>query len=148
MAEKANDFMNKWGQALVQLLFLSILIPWGWKMTGAVNQLTADNQENKSWHLTHIQIYEKDRALLRNEITAELDKAFRLLVEKYEGKVDQLRQDLRATDMEVRGASASIKLLQDTITQMAARFSSLTADVRQALIDKDFERNAATKKGT
>ena len=148
MAEKANEFMRTWGALVtgfVNIVLLSGVIGFGVWTVKEIGALRVSMAENNSWHVSHASSVEVEKRNMRLEIGVEVERMMRALIEKYEGKIDLLRQDVRTTDMEVRSANASVKALQDIISQMSLRFSSLTADVRQALIDNDFERNAAKK---
>lgn len=145
MAERANEFMNKWGQLLIQAIFLSILIPWGWKMTEAVNRLSADMQESHSWQSSHVAKSEVEAKALKLEISAELQNVVKLAIERSEAKQDRLSQDIRETDRVLRDTAARMGIVVDSLNTMGSELSKLKASVTTALSDMDFRRNEGTK---
>lgn len=147
MAERANEWMNKWGAMLIQVSLFAVLVPWGWGINSAIKQLMSDMQDNRAWHNTHLQIEEKDKDILKRELTAEMEKMIRTLLEKYDSKIDGIQSSLRATDQAVRDASARIQVTGDQVSAVSAQLARTTALLQQALVDNDFKRNEADKKG-
>jgi len=133
--------MNKWGTLLIQAVFLSILIPWGWKMTEAVNHLSADMQEARAWQAAHIAKSEVEARALKLEISAELQNVVKAAIERSEAKQDRLSQDVRETDRVMRDTAARLGVVADGVTTLTAELGKLKASVVTALSDMDFRRN-------
>lgn len=147
MAERANEFMNKWGQLLIQAVFLSILVPWGWKITESMNRLSADMQETHLWQSSHVAKSEVESRALKLEIIAELQNVVKNAIERSEAKQDRLSQDVRETDRVMRDTAARIGVVADGVTTLTAELGKLKASVVTALSDMDFRRNEPQQKG-
>lgn len=139
--------MSKWGQFVFQAVVLAILIPWGWQINSTVARLSADMQENRAWHASHLEIVAKDKEALRLQVMGDMEKLTRTLIERSESKQDTMRQELRDTDRVVRDTAAQIRVLGDSMTSLAAVVAQLKANVTTALSDMDFRRNAVQEKG-
>ena len=133
--------MTKWGQFVFQAVVLAILIPWGWQINATVGKLSADMQENRAWHASHLEIVAKDKEALRLQVMADMEKLTRTLIERASEKQERLSQDFRDTDKTVRETSAKIAVLNDSFQSLATAFGKMQANVLTALSDIDFQRN-------
>ena len=139
--------MTKWGQFVFQAVVLAILIPWGWQINTTVARLSADMQENRAWHASHLEIAAKEKESLRLQVMSDMEKITRALIERTETKQDAVRQELRDTDRVVRDTAARIGVLADSVSSLSSTVAQLKANVVTALSDLDFRRNETQAKG-
>lgn len=136
--------MKTWGgvvAGLVNFALAVVLVGFGVWAVKEIGALKISVAEIRAWQGNHVAAIEVEKKTLKLEIESSMEKTMRGLIERAEAKQDRLVSDMRDTDKVVRETAAQISVLRDTVSQLSLTVSQLKANITQALVNADFERN-------
>ena len=160
MAENLSNWVKNWGLSIetaivlvVQVMILGILIPWSREVN---SQLAAGREfqaATKAWMEQGPRFTTKDadnlRLTMRNEMAQLIADSIDKLNKRIQDLEDMRRRDTDSISSRLNAAAESSmasKLVGDHLTtrvsELANRISDLRSEVRQFLIDADFQHNS------